>query len=242
MARTIEKLLPSVALVAVLFTAAVALADVTITMENEMTTPAGAQTTTLVQYYTATKMRNEFGEASAMIIDLDEAKMVTLMPAAKMYLVQTFEQLKAQAALIKLPEPEVKIEETDETAEISGYACHKVVVRIKQGGSESATEYWVAKDVKGIADVQAFLKAMFEALKDIPQQRATMEVGNQFAEKGFFPIRTVVKQPSPGGEITSTVTVTKIEEGDLDEKLFEVPEDYKEMPMGGAFGATGGEE
>jgi len=36
--------------------------------------------------------------------------------------------------------------------------------------------------------------------------------------------------------------VTKIEEGDLDEKLFEVPEDYTEMPMGGAASATGGEE
>jgi hypothetical protein len=235
MARMIRTMLPCVALAVAVLAAAAALADVTITMKSEVTTGAGKQTTVVTQYYTETKMRNDYGATSIMIVDLDQKRMVTLMPAAKMFMVQTFEKLKEQAALVKLPEPEVTIEETDEEAEISGYTCHKVLVRIKQGESESVTENWVAKDVKGVADVQAFLKAMFEAFKDIPQQRAGMEVGKQFAEKGLFPIKTVIKQGGPGGAGTVTMTVTKIEEGDLDDKLFEIPDDYKEMPMGGGW-------
>ncbi|MBN1917168.1 MAG: DUF4412 domain-containing protein [Verrucomicrobia bacterium] len=233
MARTIQRLLSLIALVAVVFAAAAAVADVTITMENEMTTQAGTQTTTVVQYYTPTKMRNDFGEANVMIVDLDEKRMVTLIVASKMFLVQTFDALQEQAALIRMAEPKITIEETDEQAEINGYTCHKVVVRTQQGGDETVTENWVAKDVKGIDDVEAFLKSMYEAFEDIPQQRASMDAGRQLAEKGLFPIRTVVKMGGPNGAMTATMTVTKIEEGDLDEELFEIPDDYTEMSMGG---------
>ena len=237
MARSIKRPLCPVVLVALVLAAAAALADVTIVMENETTTPDGKQTTTVTQYYTETKMRNEYGEASAMIIDLDEERMVTLMPATKQYLVQTFKALRDQAAHMRFAKPEVKIEETDEEAEINGFACHKVLVRMKTAGSEYTTEYWMAKDVEGIEDVQAFQKAMYKAYEGIPQQRANMEATKPLFDKGLFPIKTVTKHTMPDGEMVTTMTVKEIKKGDLDEALFEIPDDYEEL----SFGVPGGD-
>jgi hypothetical protein len=42
------------------------------------------------------------------------------------------------------------------------------------------------------------------------------------------------------GTITTTQTVTKIETGDLDDSLFEIPKGYKEIKMPGPFGGGGG--
>ena len=229
MARTIRKLLACAALVAVAFAAGAALADVTITMESETKSLTGNKTQTVTQYYTPTKMRHELGETSMMIMDLDEQRVITIMPASRKYFVQTFEQLKARLARMKLPETKVEIEETDEEAEIAGYTCHKVIVRTTTGTSKSVTEAWVAKDVKGIADVHAFHKAMVEAYKNVPQHWANMVAPKQFAEKGLFPLKTVAKQAG----MTVTMTVTKIEEGDVDEALFEIPEGYEEMRLDG---------
>ena len=70
---------------------------------------------------------------------------------------------------------------------------------------------------------------MAEVFKDLPQSGAGLEARKKFAEKGLFPIRTVVRMQGPGGETVSTMTVTKIEEGDLDDEVFEIPEGYTEQ-------------
>jgi hypothetical protein len=222
--------------VAVIVVAGAAPADVTITMENTIKGGGREETTTVVQYYTPTKMRNEYGESSISIIDLDEECTITLIPAAKMYMKQTFDAMRKLAAAIKLPERKLTIDETDEKATISGYECHKVIVRTTELGRETVTEYWVAKDVKGLDDVQAFLKGMTEAFKDSPQHQRNAEVNTRLAEKGYFPIRTVLTMPGPDGASTVTMTVTKIEVGDLDDELFAAPDDYKEANFGGAGG------
>ena len=58
--RYVQQLLGVLVLTAlVLGAGSFARADVTITMEAEVTTPQGAQKTTVTQYYTPTKMRSE---------------------------------------------------------------------------------------------------------------------------------------------------------------------------------------
>lgn len=204
-------------------------ADVTITMEQELKTAAGTQTTTVKQYYTPTKMRNEFGEASVSIVDLDAGRMITLMPALKTYIVKTLDELKALAAAMKMAEPKVTVEETDETEEINGYNCRKFVVQVKVLGNVTVTEQWMTTEAEGIEAVQEFQANMGEAFKDLPQYTADLDVKKKFADEGLFPIKTVVHMQRPDGEMTSTMTVTKIEEGDLDDEVFEIPEGYTEQ-------------
>jgi hypothetical protein len=220
-------------------------ADVTITMENKVKTSAGEQTTTVTQYYTPTKMRSEFGEASVSIVDLDKGRMITLMPAAKLYVEQTFDEVKKLTGQMKAPEPRVTVEETDETEEINGYNCRKIIVRVEttHGNmvTKQVTEHWMTTDVKAVEAVHEFQKNMSEALKDLPQSRAGLEVRQKFADEGLFPIKTVVHMQGPAGETVSTMTVTKIEEGDLDDELFEIPEGYTkqtfDVPSRGASGS-----
>ncbi len=208
-------------------------ADVTITMEQELKTAAGTQTATqtatVKQYYTPTKMRNEFGEASVSIVDLDAARMITLIPAMKTYIVKTLEELKALVAAVKMPEPEVSVEKTDETEEINGYDCRKFVVRIEVLGNVTVTEQWMTTEAEGIEAVQEFQVNMGEAFKELPQYTADLDVKKKFADEGLFPIKTVVHMQRPDGEVTQTMTVTKIEEGDLDDEVFEIPEGYTEQ-------------
>lgn len=207
-------------------------ADVTITMEQELKTPAGTQTTTVTQYYTPTKMRNEFGQASVSIVDLDAGRMITLMPAMKTYLVKTFDELKALAAAVRMAEPKVTIEETDETEEINGYNCKKVVVRTEMLGNVTVMEHWLTAEAEGVDAYLEFQKGMIEALKDIPQYAVNAEATKKFIDEGLLAIKTVVHIQRPDGETISTMMVTKIEEGDLDEALFGIPEGYTEQTFG----------
>ncbi len=204
-------------------------ADVTITMEQEVKSAAGTQTATVKQYYTPTKMRNEFGEASVSIVDLDAGRIITLMPALKTYIARTLAELKEQAAAFKMAQPKVSVEKTDETEEINGYNCQKFVVRVEVLGNVTVTEQWMTTEAEGIEAVHQFQEKMGEVFKELPQYTADLGVKRKFAEEGLFPIKTVVHMQGPGGEVTSTMTVTKIEEGDLDDEVFEIPEGYTEQ-------------
>jgi hypothetical protein len=204
-------------------------ADVTITMEQEMESEAGTQTATVTQYYTPTKMRNEFGEATVSIIDLDAGRIITLMPAIKTYFVRTLAQLKEQAAAFKMAEPKVSVEKTDETEEINGYNCRKYVVRLEVLGNVTVSEQWMTTEAKGVEDIHKFQEKMGEVFKELPQYTADLDVKKEFAEEGLFPIKTVTHIQSPSGEVTATMTVTKIEEGDIDDEVFKIPSGYAEQ-------------
>jgi hypothetical protein len=177
------------------------------------------------------------------IVDLDEGRIITLMPATKSYMERTLDEVKKQGGQVEAPEPKLTVEETDETEEINGYECQKIIVRVEttigDRTVEQVTEHWMTADAEGVEAVHEFQKKMTEAFKDLPQSAAALEARKKFAEKGLFPIKTVNRTQLPNGEMVVTMTVTKIEEGDLDDKLFEVPEDYTELqtnvsPQGGS--------
>jgi len=232
MKGSIGRLLVGVVLVGLVVAAPAVRADMTITMETETKGTGPAQKATTTQYYTATKMRTEMGETSASIIDLDEERMITLMPATKMYLVQTFAQLKQMAAAMKGQKPTVEVEKTEEEQEISGYNCQKVIVRMSVMGSQTVMEMWMTTEADIDDSIKEFQENSAEKFKDIPHMSASSEAMKELVEEGFFPIKTVTRTKMPAGTMTTTQTVTKIEKGDLDESLFEIPEGYKEMKMG----------
>ena len=243
MTRRTQTFLATVLLVGLMLaTAPVAHVDVTITLETETKSASGTQKTTTTQYYTPTKMRTDSGQASISITDLDNERVITLMPAMKTYIEYTFEQMKAGAEQFKGAEPELTVEETEEKQEINGYSCRKVVVRVEAGGNETVVEHWMTKEAKGIGAVHEFQKNMYEKLKDLPQAAANLKAMQTFADKGMFPIKTVTRMKTPMGEMTTTQTVTKIEEGDLDDELFEIPEGYTKQTFGPPGGGPGSKQ
>lgn len=209
-------------------------ADVTITTENEVKTPTRTHKRTVTQYYTPTKMRMEGDEGNVSIIDFDNERMVALMPATKTYTERTLDELKEQGAQAEVPELTVTVEETDETEEINGYTCRKIIVRASEGDDEGVithtAEHWMTADAEGVETVREFMKKMADAFKDLSQAGLGLEAKKELAEKGLFPIKRVDRWLLPhGGEVVVTATVTKIEEGELDDELFEIPEDYTEQ-------------
>lgn len=233
MERMTERFLAGLLLVGLVLALASAVrADVTIVTETETKGAGPAQKATTTQYYTATKMRNEYGEQSISIIDLDNERMITLMPAMKMYMEQSFDDLKKMAEAFKSKEPEYEVEKTKETKEINGYTCQKVIMRVKQMGAETVTESWMTKDIKIDSAITEFLKNWAEKVKDIPQQKQSLEAQQKLFEEGLFPVKTVTRMKMPMGTMTTTQTLTKIEKGDLDDSLFEIPEGYTKPTFG----------
>ena len=207
-------------------------ADVTIEMEVETKGPTGTQTVTIKQYYADDKMRSEYGEQSVSIIDLVKERSVTLLPAMKKYLVQTFADMRAMGEMFKDMKVEIAVEKTDETEEISGYPCVKYIVRTTGMGPESVTEYWMTTGVEPDESLKAWVLKAHEVFKEIPHQKAAYKMQKQFADDGLVMIRMVMRMKGPAGPMITTTTVTKIEPGDLDESLFEIPDDYTDQMSG----------
>jgi hypothetical protein len=178
------------------------------------------------------------GEQSISIIDLDKERMITLMLSSKTYLVQTLAQLKQLAAAFAGAKPKVEIERTEEKQEINGYNCQKAIAKITMMGTTTVMEMWQTKDIELDSAFTDFQKNSYEKFKDIPHLAGTYEAFKSLSEGGYFPVRTVTQTKTPMGTTTMTETLTKIETGDLDEALFEIPEGYTEMKMG-PFGGGG---
>ncbi len=233
MERTTKRLLAGLVLVGLVLALVPGVrADVTVVTETERTGAGPAQKTTTTQYYTATKMRTEYGEQSVSIIDLDNERMITLMPAMKVYMEQSFDALKKMAEGFKDTGPEYEVEKTEETKKINGYTCRKVVMRVKHTDTEAVTESWMTKDIEIDSAITDFLKNWAEKVKDIPQQKQSLEVQQKLFGEGLFPVKTVTRVTMATGTMTTTQTLTKIEKGDLDDSLFEVPEGYTKPNFG----------
>jgi hypothetical protein len=145
-------------------------------------------------------MRTDNGE-QATIVDLAGEKILTLDLKKKTYSVMTFAEMKqkmeqAMAAMQgkkgeKSAEgqdvsmkSDVKVTETGRSETIQGLACKQYLMELaltmeskkeKQSGTMSTlTEMWMAKEVPGSAEVNAFYRRMAE-------KTGTASIGQQFA-------------------------------------------------------------
>jgi hypothetical protein len=153
----------------------------------------------------------ESEEKTTMIMDMTELKMITLMPEQKMYmeypLKQTMEEHEAE-----IKEEMGKVRITDETREINGFTCQKIVYE-----EEKNVEAWVTKD---IGNFMFFENPMGG---DMP------EWYSEFANAGFFPILVVERDDD--GEEESRWEVSSVEEKSLSEDLFVPPVGYEKMEI-----------
>jgi len=118
---------------------------------------------------------------------------------------------------------DMKIEETDQTKEISGYKCKLVYVTIM--GIKS--EYWITKEIKEYGKLQEDAKQYVKKLKHNPAFASIANMTDMFDKLQGFAIMTSTEF---GGMKTSN-KVTKVEEKKLSEDLFSPPKEFAKVEV-----------
>ena len=152
------------------------------------------------------RMRSDSGN-NATIIDLDEEKIYQLDKKKKAYTVMTFDEKKEQlrAAMAQArsqaaeaeggkdtpdvtASAEVKVTETGKTEKIRGHECKQYLMELditmtnededESGTMSTVTEMWLAKDIDGLEELQAFHRKMAEKLGTASLARGLMSSGS----------------------------------------------------------------
>jgi len=160
------------------------------------------------------EMKDEEGESTASIImDMNEMKMITLMTEDKMYMEYPLEQTMEEN---ENDDSDGEIEEvriTNETREINGFNCQKLIYEDKEN-----MEAWATTDIGNFMFYESPMGG-----SGIPEWYLA------FSDAGFFPILVIEKDDS--GEEESRWEVTSVEKKSLSEDLFVPPADYEKMEI-----------
>jgi len=185
----------------------------------------------MVYYLKSDRMRTETSMADnpdmqgVMIMDMPSAKMTTLMPKQKAYMTMDFKDMKADAPQGK-ERSFPKITPTGQKETIAGYNCEHYLI-----GDEQNMDMCIAKGLgyfgMGGAGRSSALKDMMFSEKMKAEAAANPE-WNKFLDGGAFPLKMTMTE---GGKATMSSEVTSVERKKVDDSLFTVPADYKEMKM-----------
>ncbi len=175
---------------------------------------------------------------AVMLCDLEGAKITTLMPSKKMYMTmdlkETAEGMKEAAKEMKKSrdeEEETKFPKLTETAKqetIAGYACQHWLM-----GDQQNLDMCVAKGLGyfGLGGQGGEGLAALKNLAFSPKllaEAATHPEWVKFLEGGAFPLKITALED---GKVKMNMEATRIERKPLDDSLFAVPPDYKELNM-----------
>lgn len=177
-------------------------------------------------------------EANAVMLwDMEGGKIITLMPARKMYMTmdlkQTAEDLKNATKEMKKGAPDEtkfpKLTATGKQETIAGYPCEHWLM-----GEEQNIDMCVAKGLGYFGAGGKSGGGGLGALRDLAFDPKLLEEAGahpewkKLLEGGAFPLKF---QISEDGKVKMTMEATKIEKKSLDDSLFVIPPDYKEMSI-----------
>ena len=193
-----------------------------------------------------TRIETKFGDTpegqAVVLYDLDGQKIISLIPSRKMYITmdlkQTAEDLKEAAKEMKRrkgdeQEKWPKLTETGKQETIAGHTCQHWLM-----GDKQEIDMCVAKGL-GYFGMGGGSGGGLGALKDLafsPKLLAEASAHPEwvkFLEGGAFPLKITATE---NGRVTMNMEATKIEKKSLDDSLFAVPADYKELNMGNVTG------
>jgi hypothetical protein len=177
-------------------------------------------------YYKADRVRMEVQTGMVSIIRLDKGVMWILKTEEKTYMEITPEQLKDLSARMK-GEAKFDVEKTDETKEINKYNCTKVVIKTQMMGIPSTTEIWATKEIKPDETLLKFMKKAEEVFKDDPNMKSSTQMMQTVFDMNSYPVQMTTSLKMMGKEIKNQTTLKSIETGNIEDSLFELPEDYK---------------
>ena len=184
-----------------------------------------------------TKVPNVPGGEAVMLWDLEGSKMITLMPSRKMYMTidfkETSERMKKMAKDTKKSggddeEKFPKLTPTGKQETIAGYTCEHWLM-----GDKQETDMCVAKGL-GYFGMGGQSGGGLGALKNLAfgpkllAEAAAHPEWVKFLEGGAFPLKLTSMED---GKVTMNMEATRIEKKSLDDSLFTIPADYKELNM-----------
>jgi len=208
----------------------------TIAMKMETENQAGMEMTYFLKGKNTrieTKLPNHPEGSAVMLWDLDAGKIRTLMPAQKMYLTMDMKAAAENMKEVKKSqgreeEEFPKLTSTGRQETIAGYTCEHWLM-----GEKQDLDLCVAKGMGyfgmggqssgGLSSLKnlAFSPKMLEAAAAHPEWV-------KFLNGGAFPLKLTATE---GGKIKMTMEVTRVEKKALDDSLFVIPTDYKEMSI-----------
>lgn len=177
---------------------------------------------------------------AVLLWDLDGGKMTTLMPARKMYMITDLkaaeESMRGAAGIKKSPDEEEKFPKLTATGKqetIAGYTCEHWLM-----GDKQEMDICVAKGLGyfGMGGQSGGGSSVFQNLAFGPKLLAEAQAHPEwvkFLEGGAFPLKMTMTDE---GKPRMTMEATKIERKSLDDSLFAIPADYKELNMGSLTG------
>lgn len=177
---------------------------------------------------------------SAVVLwDMPAGKMTMLMPPMKAYTTMDAKKMgdeiragqeKDASGEVKFP----KLTATGKTETIAGHSCEHYLM-----GDKQEIDMCVAKGLGyfGMGNQEGGLAALKNLVfsPKLLAEAAAHPKWVKLLEGGAFPLKMTV---SEGGKPGMTMEATKIEPKKLDDALFAVPPDYKEVKMPGMPGRT----
>jgi hypothetical protein len=185
-----------------------------------------------------TKMGDKPEGQAVMLWDLEGAKITTLMPARKMYMTMDLKQTAEDLEEMKKSKGEEKtkfptLTDTGKQETIAGYTCEHWLM-----GDKQEMDMCVAKGL-GYFGMGGQSRGGLGGLKNLAfspkllAEAAAHPEWVKFLEGGAFPLKLTAMED---GKVKMYMEATRIERKTLDDSLFTVPPDYKELNMGNLTG------
>lgn len=119
---------------------------------------------------------------------------------------------------------QVDVQKTEETKQIGDWNCRKYVITAT-GPMPMKVTSWVTTDVEVDKEM---MEEMQKGMGNNPAMKALAEKTKEI--KGF-PIEQVIEMNMMGQQMTTKMTVTKIQKGPIPAGTFELPAGYQKMQM-----------
>lgn len=169
---------------------------------------------TIRNYVTPEKSRKDIGE-NVMIADFKTMTGYVLNTTDKMFL-----QMQMNA-VGKIPDglhEEARVTPTDQYRNIAGYKCR----RYRISYMEREYDEWLSTEVKAYPE----LKRIDDAIGGLVRQNPLFRMGiiGEMDKLNGFPVMTVMKYDDGR---TKTITLKRVSQKKLDDKVFRVPKGFK---------------
>lgn len=157
------------------------------------------------------------------IVDSQAQEILVFMPEQKMYMSMKMKDAAETAKKVRDDVDDGGFQKTSETETILGYKTTKYINTSKKG---EITEIWATEELGSFYGLGGGENSPFKNMSKNNWEK-------EMAEKGAFPLRTVMKDKK--GKETMRMEATSIKKESIPDSAFAIPEGYQKFDLGGMF-------
>ncbi len=212
---------PSILLLSAML-ACPAFADLTVTQqikqEGAMAAASPMPEMSITMKIKGDKMRMDGLPQMSSIVDLKTGDITTLIHAQKAIMTIPGATMKSMQTAKAAGTPQAEVPKaTGKKETINGFACEEY----ETTAGEAKMKVWITKDIPA---AEKIMNQVSEISGDSNPLGSVMKKNNITG----FPMRTIIELPGSG---TTTVNVLSLNEDPIPAADFELPKDYKTMPL-----------